>query len=180
MILDNLNPNYFSGQGQILIAKLLTPFGVPGPFFLSGNAPKFEFKPTMERRKHKESQSGGRLIDKVQTQTKGGTLEMTVEDIRKDVMALNMSGKKVTLASGSYTSGSPDTAPTTLASATTGSSRARTSPRSSLRTRRAPRPRSPRALTTSCATRSTASSKSSASRASRSPSRPSTSTARPT
>jgi hypothetical protein len=68
----------------------------------------------MERREHKESQSGSRLIDKVQTTTKGGTLDLTLEDIRKDNLALLLSGKKVTLASGSYTSGSPDTFPSGL------------------------------------------------------------------
>lgn len=114
MILDNLNPNYFSGQGQVFIAKLLTAAGSPGPAFLVGNATKFDVKPTMERRKHKESQSGQRLTDKIQTTTKGGTLDITFEDIRKDNLALALSGKKMTLASGSYTSGSPDTAPTGL------------------------------------------------------------------
>ena len=114
MIQDNLNPNYFSGQGQVFIAKLLTFFGNPGPYFLSGNVPKFELKPNVERRKHKESQSGNRSVDKVQTTTKSMTLTMTIEDIRKDNMALNLLGKKVTLASGSYTTGSPDTFPSGL------------------------------------------------------------------
>jgi hypothetical protein len=112
-MLDSLNTNYFSGQGQVLVAKRSSA-GIPGAFWLVGNAPKFEVKPSMERREHKESQSGARLIDKVQTTTKGGTLDLTLEDIRKDNLALLLSGKKVTLASGSYTSGSPDTFPSGL------------------------------------------------------------------
>jgi hypothetical protein len=107
------NTNYFSGQGMILIAKRSSA-GIPGSFFVVGNVPRFEVKPTMERREHRESMSGQRLIDKVQTTSKGGTVDMTIDDIRKDNLALLLSGKKVTLASGSYTAGSPDTFPSGL------------------------------------------------------------------
>lgn len=110
---DSIKSNYFSGQGDVLIAKRSSA-GVPGAFWLIGNAPKFEVKPTMERREHRESRSGNRLVDKTQTTTKGGTLDLTFEDIRKDNLALLLSGKKVTLASGSYTSGSPDAFPSGL------------------------------------------------------------------
>lgn len=112
-MLDSINTNYFSGQGQILAAKRSSA-GIPGSFFLLGNVPRFEVKPSMERREHKESQSGSRLIDKVQTTTKGGTVEMTLEDIRRDNLALLLSGKKVTLSAGSFTSGTPDTFPSGL------------------------------------------------------------------
>lgn len=113
MIQDNLNPNYFSGQGQVFISKR-SAAGLVGAFWFVGNAPKFEVKPSMERRKHRESQSGQRLIDKIQTTTKGGTLDLTLEDIRKDNVTLLLSGKKVTMAGGSYTTGSPDTLPSGL------------------------------------------------------------------
>lgn len=112
-MLDSLNPNYFSGQGQVLVAKRSSA-GIPGSFFLAGNAPKFELKLSMERRKHRESQSGSRLIDKIQTTTKGGTLDITFEDIRKDNLALLLSGKKATLVSGSFPTGSPDPFPSGL------------------------------------------------------------------
>jgi hypothetical protein len=110
VIPDSLKSNYFSGQGDVLIAKRSSA-GIPGSFFLAGNAPKFEVKPTMERREHRESRSGSRIIDKVQTTAKGGTLDITFEDIRKDNLALLLSGKKVTLASGSASS---DTFPSGL------------------------------------------------------------------
>lgn len=113
MITDTLNANFFSGQGQVLIAKR-SAAGIPGAYWFVGNAPRFELKPTMERREHRESQSGQRLIDKVQTTSKGGTLDITLEDIRRDNVALMLSGKKVTLAAGSFTSGSPDTFPSGL------------------------------------------------------------------
>jgi hypothetical protein len=113
VIPDSLKSNYFSGQGDVLIAKRSSA-GIPGSFFLAGNAPKFEVKPTMERREHRESRSGSRLVDKIQTTTKGGTLDITFEDIRKDNLALLLSGKKVTLSAGSFTSGSPDTFPSGL------------------------------------------------------------------
>ena len=112
-MLDSINTNYFSGQGQILVAKRSSA-GIPGSFFLLGNVPRFEVKPSMERREHKESQSGSRLINKVQTTTKGGTVEMTLEDIRRDNLALLLSGKKVTLSAGSFTAGTPDTFPSGL------------------------------------------------------------------
>ncbi|HEX8336080.1 MAG TPA: hypothetical protein VF621_05080 [Pyrinomonadaceae bacterium] len=110
---DSVKSNYFSGQGDVIIAKRSSA-GVPGSFWLIGNAPKFEVKPTMERREHRESRSGNRLVDKTQTTTKGGTLDITFEDIRKDNLALLLSGKKVTLPPGSFTAGSPDTFPAGL------------------------------------------------------------------
>jgi hypothetical protein len=112
-LLDSINSNYFSGQGVVLIAKLDSG-GNPGAFFMVGNAPKFELAPSVERRKHQESRTGNRLYDKVQTTTKGGRVNLTLEDIRKDNLALLLGGSKVSLGSGSFTSGSPDTFPTGL------------------------------------------------------------------
>jgi hypothetical protein len=114
MLGDTLNDNFFSGQGEVLLA-LRDSNGNPGAFWRVGNAPQFEIGLTIERTKHKESRSGQRLEDKVQAKTKGGTVKMVLEDIRKDNLALLLSGQKVTLASGSYTSGSPDTFPSGLA-----------------------------------------------------------------
>lgn len=111
---DTLNKNYFSGQGQVYVSKRQSN-GNPGAFFYVGNAPKFDLKLSMERREHRESTSGQRLIDKVQTTSKTGSLDLTLEDIRKDNLALVFSGKKVTLSAGSYTSGAPDTFPSGLA-----------------------------------------------------------------
>ncbi|HEV2706245.1 MAG TPA: hypothetical protein VGV59_10000 [Pyrinomonadaceae bacterium] len=110
---DLLNSNYFSGQGEIFLAKRDST-GTPGALFMIGNAPKFEVKPTVERRKHKESRSGNRLYDKVQTVTKGGQLTITIEDIRKDNLALVLMGKKVALGSGSYSGSTYDTFPSGL------------------------------------------------------------------
>ncbi len=112
-IADLLNKNYFSGQGTIHLAKLDSS-GNRGSLWPLGNVPKFEFSLNVERRKHKESESGMRLNDKVQTTVKGGTVNMTLEDIRKDNLALILGGKKVTLASGSYTASNYDTFPSGL------------------------------------------------------------------
>jgi hypothetical protein len=112
-MLDSINTNYFSGQGDILLAKRNTA-GNPGAFWMVGNAPKFEVTPSIERREHQESRSGSRLVDKVQSTTKGGAVSITIEDIRRDNVALLLSGSKVTLGSGSYTAGSPDTFPSGL------------------------------------------------------------------
>lgn len=112
-MLDSLNDNYYSGQGDVLIA-LRDASGNPGSFFMIGNAPKFELAHEVQRRKHQESRSGGRLTDKIQSTSKGGRINITFEDIRKDNVALLLGGSKVSLGSGSYTSGSPDTFPTGL------------------------------------------------------------------
>lgn len=114
MLTDTLNPNYFSGQGVLLLAKLATSNGTRGSFFRIGNSPKFELSFMVERRKHKESMSGQRLVDKVQSTTKGGRVKMSIEDIRKDNLALLMGGSKVALGSGSYSGGTYDTFPSGL------------------------------------------------------------------
>lgn len=113
-MLDTLKDNYYSGQGDVLIAKRDSS-GNPGSFFMVGNAPKFELAQNVERRKHQESRSGNRLTDKVQSTTKGGRINLTLEDIRKDNVALLLGGSKVAGGSGSYSSGSPDTFPSGLA-----------------------------------------------------------------
>lgn len=113
-MLDSIKENFFSGQGEILIA-LRQSNGNPGAFFLAANCPKFELALTVERRKHQESRSGQRLVDKIQSTTKGGRITLTLEDIRKNNMALVLGGSKVALGSGSFTSGAPDTFPSGLA-----------------------------------------------------------------
>lgn len=110
---DTLNNNYYSLQGDVLIAKRDSA-GNPGSFFMVGNSPKSDVNLSVERRKHKESRSGGRVYDKVQTTVKGGRLMLTLEDIRKDNMALALMGNKVALSSGSYTGSSYDTFPSGL------------------------------------------------------------------
>lgn len=112
-LVDTLNNNYFSGQGDLLLAKRDSS-GNPGAFWMIGNSPKFELSFSVERRKHQEARSGQRLVDKVQSTTKGGMVKFTLEDIRKDNIALAMSGNKVSLGSGSYSGSSYDTFPSGL------------------------------------------------------------------
>jgi hypothetical protein len=114
MLTDTVNQNLYSGQGVILLAKLSTSNGARGSFFRIGNSPKFELSFNVERRKHKESMSGQRLVDKVQSTTKGGRVKMTIEDIRRDNLALLMSGSKVSLGSGSYSGSTYDAFPSGL------------------------------------------------------------------
>lgn len=113
MLKDTLNDNFFSGSGEILLAKRDSN-GNPGAFFRVGNAPKFEVGMNIERTKHKDSRYGGRLEDRILSKTKSGTVKMTLEDIRKDVVALLLAGKKVSLGSGSYSGSSYDTFPSGL------------------------------------------------------------------
>lgn len=110
---DTLKPNYFSGQGDVLLAKL-SAAGVPGAFWLVGNSPKFELSFKVDRRKHQESRSGQRLVDKIQSTTKGGEVSITLEDIRKKNLAVVVGGDSVALASGSYSAANFDTFPSGL------------------------------------------------------------------
>lgn len=111
---DTFKDNFFSGQGDILLAKR-DAAGNPGSFWMLGNSPKCEVALNVERRKHQESRSGLRIQDKIQTKVKGGQLSFTVEDIRKDNVALFLMGNKVALSSGSYSGSNYDTFPSGLA-----------------------------------------------------------------
>src|SRR5438045_2402618 len=110
----NFNDNYFSFQGKLYIAKRHATNGGPseGYRFL-GNAPTGEINLTVDRRTHKQSTSGQRLVDKVQTQIKEGRLKLTLEDIQAKNAALAFSGANVTIAAGTVT-GSNDTVPSGL------------------------------------------------------------------
>jgi hypothetical protein len=113
LIRDTYNDNFFSGQGNILLAKR-DASGNPGTFWLIGNSPKCDVTLAVERRKHQESRSGQRIVDKIQSKVKSGNVNFTVEDIRKDNVALLLMGNKVALSSGSYSGSTYDTFPSGL------------------------------------------------------------------
>jgi hypothetical protein len=105
--------NYYSAQGVLYLTKRDSS-GNPTAYRDIGNAPKIELAPTVERKEHKESRSGQRLIDKILTTVKKAELRVTLEDIKKANLELLLAGTQVTLTGGSYTSGSPDILPSGL------------------------------------------------------------------
>ncbi len=112
----SFNDNYYSFQGKLYLAKRDTTNGGPNEGLrYVGNVPKGEIALSVERRKHKESTSGQRLVDKVQTTTKEGRIKLTLEDIQKKNVALAFAGNNVTLGAGSYAGASYDTFPNSLA-----------------------------------------------------------------
>lgn len=103
---------YFSGQGKVFVAPLIN--GVPGEFRWVGNVP--DFKPAFEtaKQEHKESHSGQRLLDKVLTTENKASITMELEDWSKENLALATRGTPQTQASGTVTTGSPETSPASL------------------------------------------------------------------
>ncbi|MDQ1610336.1 MAG: hypothetical protein QOG00_267 [Pyrinomonadaceae bacterium] len=100
--------NYASFQGKLYLAKRSSA-GVNQAFRYLGNVPAGELALNVERRKHQESTTGKRLVDKIQTTTKAGRVKLTLEDIHKKNVALCFGGANVTLASGSYSGSNYDT-----------------------------------------------------------------------
>lgn len=100
--------NLYSGQGKVYLAKR-SAAGLPLALYWVGNCPKLEVQLTATRRKHQESYSGNRLVDKVQTTVKEGRFALTLEDIQKKNFALLVGGDTVALASGSYSATNFDT-----------------------------------------------------------------------
>jgi hypothetical protein len=105
--MTTFNDNYYSFQGKIYLFKRNSSGGLTGGWFI-GNSPKSELDLSVERRKHKESTSGQRTTDKIQTTTKSGRLKITFEDIQKKNLLLAFSAVEQSL-SGAYTSSNFDT-----------------------------------------------------------------------
>lgn len=103
---------YFSGQGKLFVAPLVN--GIPGQFRWLGNVP--DFKPSFDTSKieHKESYSGQRLLDKVITTENKSTVTAELEDWSKENLALAVRGAVNEVASGTVTTGSPETSPAGL------------------------------------------------------------------
>lgn len=95
--------NPFSFQGEIYLALLDATTKLPGGYWWIGNCPKAEFVPKIERRSKKESWSGLRQTARTAIKSREATLNMTIEDLHKDNLAVGLLGKKVTTAGGSIT-----------------------------------------------------------------------------
>lgn len=109
VITTGFNNNYYSGQGELFLAKLDVSGGIPKGFYFVGNCPRLEVQPAITRRKHKESTSGNRLVDKTQTTEKGGRVLFTLEDIQKKNLALALGGANVQIPGASISGANFDT-----------------------------------------------------------------------
>lgn len=105
VITSGFNQNLFSGQGEVFMGKRDSNSRAQNAFYI-GNCPKVEISLNVERRKHKESTSGQRQIDKIQTTTKGGRIVLTLEDIALANMKAMLAGTEVnpsgTLSGSTY------------------------------------------------------------------------------
>lgn len=111
LIITNQTDNWYSGAGNVLLGEKNSTNSLPKSMFDLGNLPKVEVALNIERRKHKDSRGANRLIDKVQTVTKGGELRLTLEDTAVKNFGLYLSATQQTIAAGSFTTGSPDICP---------------------------------------------------------------------
>ena len=106
-VITNFTQNLFSLQGELFIAKRNSiSLGTEG--FFAGNSPKIDVSLEVQRREHKESTSGQRQIDKIQTVTKGGKVVITLEDQQLANMKLALAASSASL-SGSLSGSVYDT-----------------------------------------------------------------------
>jgi hypothetical protein len=105
----NHTDNWYSGVGHVFGGLRDATTGLPKGMFDFGNCPKVEVALNIERRKHKDSRGANRLTDKTQTVTKGGSISITLEDIKAKAVGLYLSANKVASGSGSYATSAYDT-----------------------------------------------------------------------
>lgn len=111
LIITNQTDNWYSGAGNVLLGEKNSTNSLPKSMFDLGNLPKVEVALNVERRKHKDSRGANRLVDKIQTVTKGGEIRLTLEDIGIKNFGLYLSATSQTIAASSFTTGSPDICP---------------------------------------------------------------------
>ena len=106
--ITNFADNWYSGTGLVMAGLRDSTTGQPKGMFPFGECPKVEVALNIERRQHFSSRSANRVMDKVQTKTKGGKFRVTVEDVAKKNVGLFLSADAVIIGASSYSSGSPD------------------------------------------------------------------------
>lgn len=89
---NDVESNYFSGQGVVLIASRDPTTGLPKGFVPVGNVSDLKVSVSTSVLEHKESQSGQRAIDlRLTTETKCA-LSMTMENFSKENLAMALRG----------------------------------------------------------------------------------------
>lgn len=99
--MQEYNPEYFSGQGELTIAEYVN--GKPKNFRFVGNAPKLTLGISVEKNEHKESHSGMRAVDKVIISEQNVEVSFTLEDVNAENLALAFGANLVDVAEKSVT-----------------------------------------------------------------------------
>lgn len=103
---------YFSGQGKVLVATAVN--GVPGVFRHVGNAKGVAFTLGTDTFEHKESMTGQRLTDLRLITGKTAGVKFTLEDFKKENLALALYGVSSVIGAGTVTA---EVLPSTIAAA---------------------------------------------------------------
>lgn len=93
---------YYSGQGSFLIAQRVS--GLPTGFINVGNVSKATVEISVDKFEHKESESGQRLLDLTIVKEKKGKLNLTIDNLSMDNLALALYGSYATVTGATVTS----------------------------------------------------------------------------
>lgn len=94
---------YYSGQGQAIIAERNPLTGRPFNAYPMGNAPAMEITVQTTQVDHKESMSGARATDFTLLTEKSATLNITIESLIPKNLAMSFYGKMTDVAAGTVT-----------------------------------------------------------------------------
>jgi hypothetical protein len=100
--------NYYSGQGSMYTAKRDPATGAPLGFIPVGNVPEVSIDIEVSKFEHKESESGGRLLDLTLVKEKKGKFSMKMENVSLENLAIGLYGESSVVASGTVAVGSPE------------------------------------------------------------------------
>ncbi len=95
---------YYSGQGQAIIAERNPTTGRPFNAYPMGNAPAMEITVQTTQVDHKESMSGARATDFTLLTEKSATLNITIESLIPKNLAMSFYGKMTDVAAGTVAS----------------------------------------------------------------------------
>ena len=95
---------YYSGQGQLIIAERNPLTGRPFNAYPVGNAPALEITVQTTQVDHKESMSGQRATDFTLLTEKSASMNITIESLIPKNLAMSFYGKMTDVAAGSVTS----------------------------------------------------------------------------
>lgn len=94
---------YFSGQGEIMLAKIDNTTGAVGAYRKIGNVPEFSIEMDSDQVDHNESTSGQRTKDFVLLRAKSMTLAGNIEDWTEDNVAWATNGRIKQITGGAKT-----------------------------------------------------------------------------
>lgn len=93
---------YYSGQGKCYVAER-TAGGVAKAFRFLGNVPELSVQMETEKNEHKESTSGGRIVDQITQTGKKASVSFALEEFTIDNLCLLLYGVKVSKTGATVT-----------------------------------------------------------------------------